>query len=205
MLQIPLEHRKAINRRLQFHAGSVDRGEFLLRVRHLRGEPLAHHVEALQLRSGRELLAQAAITSLLLNALSAFSRPSRSSTIRVLGSSAASLTPRLSTVSATLVAFAALASAPAICVVNASTFISQPRRLRHEAAGPIEKHLDLALVGAKLVEKRRGLLVRGVNCLDLAFQRVEVLAMLGEAVELPLGPLGGCFETVQPLLERAER
>ena len=44
-----------------------------------------------------------------------------------------------------------------------------------------------------------------VDRLDLGLERVEVFALLGQAVELPLRAFGHRIQAVQPLLQRAER
>src|SRR6185503_17324072 len=70
-------------------------------------------------------------------------------------------------------------------------------RLPEEAARLVEEDLDLALIGAKLVEEGGGLFVRGVDRLNFVLQRVEILALLGQAIELPLRALGRFLQAVQ--------
>ena len=56
--QVFLEHDETSHGRLQLAARGVERGQLLLRVRHLYREAVAQHIEALELRAPRQLVAQ---------------------------------------------------------------------------------------------------------------------------------------------------
>ena len=176
----------------------------MLRVRHLRSQALAQHVEAFQLRPSRELLAQSAVH------LGAQGVERIQPTFEVLDDPSSWL--ERGKPPGQIVDCLGDALRRRRTGFSRSDLIRQCvdlrldlRSLTHEAARPVEEPLDLALVRTKLVEERRGLLVGGMNGLDLGLQRVEVFAVLRQAVELPLRAFGRCLQAVQPLLERGER
>ena len=197
-----LEHREAADRRLQLAARSVDRRELLLRVGHLRRQAIAQHVEALQLRPARELVAQPAVD--------------------VGAQGVERVQPALQLLDDLRSGFEGCQPAgkfvdgvgDALCLRGARFCCDNLGRqgvdLRLDGEACPMKLLVLSrearafLVGAKLVEERRRLLVGAVNRLDFGLERVEILALLAQAVELPLGTLGR-LEAVEPLLERGER